>query len=685
MAEPFQTVPHINWVQAYLRWRARTGIARLGTTITVNTLHKEFQQIRRCLRLARDFSWSNKVVQAVKKYIDNLAKTEGACTATREKTLAYALDADEIQFYLWNCSEYVYAHPRAMVQFSFLLHIISVWGLRTGEITESTSHQGSNEGIKYGDVSLSLARCDKGALQYQITIALRNRKFCRGNEGKVKKITLREHMDPTQRYRCPIRKFLALALADDVFVNQRLPEDFDNRWIRPTASSRVFEIKEEKRNLPLCRKIDGLRVSETRMQTASSLNRILKDICEQCGYTEPVTTYTFRRGVANKVEANASQKGTKEVLGHKGDRTWHAYAAPTIGTDAQAIAYDKPQDTDYFQFAQSIAYTRDLGAPKPANATLGILCIPSEDVIRAVAQANPTYRSSDIMKKARREQYKINRQQFRKAVRSEASPVSDVPGGDDFEAEIVHKELGKTIPVCIRPVPSPEFTQMLKYNPLQARVIETLWHRKEASLAECVQPLMELANPEPFRVFYPRPALPPNDDGTCPYCKKDILSRYPHHSRLALHLLDCYCNTQNVRFCFDCTEFIDQKPGTRHCCPPGVGFDPNNQVYGVITWRGLIIRKGRCPYKLCCNSRYRHAQDLQRHIEDHHLTGLQDEPLTCPHPACGEPCNSREELRTHLHTTHKIHLVRKRDLLAKIGVRGKGTVANEAAVSNEDV
>ncbi|KAF2744367.1 hypothetical protein M011DRAFT_171689 [Sporormia fimetaria CBS 119925] len=183
--EPFQTTPPLVWVKAYLSWRVRTGTARLGTRITVSTLQKEFQQLRRCLRLANDFSYPNRDVQVVKKYINNLAKTEGACTATRHKSVAYALDADEIQFYLWNCSERVYAHPRTMVQLSFLLHIISVWGLRTGEMTESSTHRGSNEGIHYGDVCLSLARCQDGVLRYQITIALRNRKFCRGNEGKV--------------------------------------------------------------------------------------------------------------------------------------------------------------------------------------------------------------------------------------------------------------------------------------------------------------------------------------------------------------------------------------------------------------------------------------------------------------------------------------------------------------------
>lgn len=118
------------------------------------------------------------------QYIANLLKLAGASTAVRQKSIAYALDSDEIQFYLWNCSERAYAHPRTMVQFSFWLDIVTVWGLRTGEVVESSTHRGSNEGIHYGDVSLSLAPW-QGLLRYEVKIALRNRKFCRDNDGKV--------------------------------------------------------------------------------------------------------------------------------------------------------------------------------------------------------------------------------------------------------------------------------------------------------------------------------------------------------------------------------------------------------------------------------------------------------------------------------------------------------------------
>jgi hypothetical protein len=112
-------------------------------------------------------------------------------------------------------------------------------------------------------------------------------------------------MNPKLRYRCAIRKFLALALADDVFVHYKAPEDFENRWMSTTATSRELHIRDDKKNIPIFRKAEGSQISSTLIMAATSTNYFVKDICEQCGYPEPVTTYTFRRGMANNMEGNS--------------------------------------------------------------------------------------------------------------------------------------------------------------------------------------------------------------------------------------------------------------------------------------------------------------------------------------------------------------------------------------------
>lgn len=120
--------------------------------------------------------------------------------------------------------------------------------------------------------------------------------------------TLNEHTDPQERYKCPVRKFLALALADDVFIDEVTPESLDNRWVLPTAGSRIFAIKTEKKNLPVVRRmLPNGQISPTNIWSAMSVNTMLGDICRDAGYVEPVTAYTFRRGVANKMEGERFQ------------------------------------------------------------------------------------------------------------------------------------------------------------------------------------------------------------------------------------------------------------------------------------------------------------------------------------------------------------------------------------------
>ncbi|KAF2010522.1 hypothetical protein BU24DRAFT_319010, partial [Aaosphaeria arxii CBS 175.79] len=225
--------------------------ARLGSQITVLTLKKEYQQLKRCLRLSIGFQLDEKDDKVIKHFIEHLS---GASTAARPKSVAHAPDAENIRYYMWNCHERVYKHPRCMIQLSFWLHIAAIWGLRTGETTESSSHRGSNESIHYGDITLSLVPWN-GNLRYQLKIALRNRKFNRGHEGKVKIITLREHENPAERSKCPIRWFLSLALADEVFADGLELKDFERRWVHSSAGSRVFQIKECKKNTPIFRKL----------------------------------------------------------------------------------------------------------------------------------------------------------------------------------------------------------------------------------------------------------------------------------------------------------------------------------------------------------------------------------------------------------------------------------------------
>ena len=106
-----------------------------------------------------------------------------------------------------------------------------------------------------------------------------------------------------------MRKFLALALADDVFVDNVTPESLDNRWVPPTAGSKVFAIKAEMKDVPVLRKMmPSGGTHPTEIWSAMSVNSMLGQVCLDAGYTEPVTAYSFRRGVANNMEGKKCRR-----------------------------------------------------------------------------------------------------------------------------------------------------------------------------------------------------------------------------------------------------------------------------------------------------------------------------------------------------------------------------------------
>lgn len=122
-------------------------------------------------------------------------------TKTRTKEVALWADSEEIVTFLWCCDEYVYIHPRIPIQLTWYTIVCSIWGLRPGEISESSAHRGSNEGLLYKDIRLFLCpHKQSGKLRYQLHIQLRNRKFQRNDEGKLYVASIYLHQDEAADY-----------------------------------------------------------------------------------------------------------------------------------------------------------------------------------------------------------------------------------------------------------------------------------------------------------------------------------------------------------------------------------------------------------------------------------------------------------------------------------------------------
>ncbi|KAF2680670.1 hypothetical protein K458DRAFT_256458, partial [Lentithecium fluviatile CBS 122367] len=332
---------------------------------------KEWQQIKRIVNVGSDHRYRTKDDLAIKRYIKDLGTTEGASTKKRSKPVAFYKDAEDTLSYLWRCDEYQYQHPRIRIQITWSILLEAFYGLRPGEMIESSTHRGSNEGIHYGDITLALTR-HEGALRYQIEIRLRNRKFKRGLEG-------------------------------------------EERFLEPTAPSRGFLMREDKKILPVCRSLEGAAVSNTKIVSASSLGTHLKDLGLRCGYKDPVSPYAFRRGFANGIEGNVSAQKTRRLLGHSDDSVFRAYSSSIVGIHTQNVVRGLPADQDHMDFVRGIAFHRDLTAPKPHRSLLtdgSHRPLPLAVIDEAKSMLPKTCTQRAIIKKARAMQFERERKEY---------------------------------------------------------------------------------------------------------------------------------------------------------------------------------------------------------------------------------------------------------------------------------
>ncbi|KAF2727584.1 hypothetical protein EJ04DRAFT_594435 [Polyplosphaeria fusca] len=113
LLRPPPTVPQI---QAYLKWRVRKGKGRLDSKVNINTLKKEFLQLERAVRYEENHTYSRRDRHVIVKYISRLPGLEGVSTRQRSKPVALFADVSDIIYFMLCCDEYVWIHPREMIQ-----------------------------------------------------------------------------------------------------------------------------------------------------------------------------------------------------------------------------------------------------------------------------------------------------------------------------------------------------------------------------------------------------------------------------------------------------------------------------------------------------------------------------------------------------------------------------------------
>jgi hypothetical protein len=320
----------------------------------------------------------------------------------------------------------------------------------------------------------------------------------------------------------------------------------------------------------------------------------------------------------------------KKAVSHKNDQIFQSYISSVIGIDTQNVVRNLPEDQLHVDLTRSIAFARDINRPKPHGSTLDTRDVcPDRTIIGEISAQFPKDNKKEIMRKARRQQFL----EMQKAYRDNDTPAPNA-----------QRVTGLNVQARINPTPSPLFRQMLKYNTIQASVIENLWSCRSTSISTSVELLLPLTTGQDFCVWYPQPVKPPSADMICPYCKANFAKRTKRAT--ALHILDCHLARYQSSFCFDCADFSDTKT---HSCS---SYDLENISCGVVYWRDLVIRPGRCPF--CWDGRdWLDALKLRDHIQSH-LGCLDEDSLSCPHRLCSEQHSSRADLQNHLISLHGI-------------------------------
>jgi hypothetical protein len=323
-----------------------------------------------------------------------------------------------------------------------------------------------------------------------------------------------------------------------------------------------------------------------------------------------------------------------------------SYLGPTIAVDTQNAVRGLPQNTNRVNFSRSVAFSRDIGAPKPYKARLGNPELP-EGKIAEMSLIFPEMSRNQIKSRI----YEEERKEY-----------FDTPSVEVRKKD-VHPHRGR-----LQPVPSELFNLVLKFDHSRQSAIHAFWSTGRLTpLEEIVQPLVEMAKPTPFQPWYPHIPLAntsTDDPNICSFCSGKLPSMKQGKALRNLHLLECYITSRRdgkTTFCFDCFEFLPTIELESHTQKHVTATD---MYCGVLVWHGLLIRPGRCPFCISNRSvgqplkRWTDASSLDGHLRWHFNRSRKK--IKCPHPSCTHhEAMEKVALSDHFRDMHGIQMKRE--------------------------
>lgn len=146
------------------------------------------------------------------------------------------------------------------------------------------------------------------------------------------------------------------------------PEDIYNLRVPAHLNSIQIKWKPGMQDKPIfqraIRTADGIRISLDKALTYDTCNKNLKRLGRFAGFSDNVTLYCLRRGVANVVDDVATTAERNQILGHSRAEIFNKYyLSQRVKRDVQSAYLGRPSKDSLIRCIGEMSMTRDLRAP----------------------------------------------------------------------------------------------------------------------------------------------------------------------------------------------------------------------------------------------------------------------------------------------------------------------------------
>ncbi|KAF7289187.1 hypothetical protein MIND_01379800 [Mycena indigotica] len=314
-------IPTDDIFKEFIRFLSVVIVGRLAEFATKKTI-KSYLYIFFALWKRKTFELLPKILRT--KAIDFISHPEFTSairlsTAARAKEHGDVIDLVIILKALFTDTTCCRTH-RFRLMMMYQLVIIALSSERPGALVESAQYRGTNQALLWRDHAFWLipnpAREDRPLLGLLVTCRLL--KGFRENDSVNKHFFILQEPD-SHRMVDGLMYALTLALADNIFQDVSSIEEILRPKVFPTRAIQL-RIRHDKLDLPVLRKemiIDGKwSVDHTFAVPYSWVAGRLKRITLRAGFQTNVTFYSFRRGTANRIDAEVSEEERRMLMGH---------------------------------------------------------------------------------------------------------------------------------------------------------------------------------------------------------------------------------------------------------------------------------------------------------------------------------------------------------------------------------